>query len=379
MRAPRQTHASMQAVPGGADALTLRLEGRLDASSVADLWDEVTGAVDAARPRALIVDAQAVVYCDGAGVGLLASLRRRQRARSGDFDLRGLPSDARSMLEMMDPASLEFSPIRPDRSETVPEEVGRVTVSLGRDLASLISFIGELTVWLARAAVRPALIRRDEALRTAEVAGANAIPIVVLIGFLMGMVIAFQSAGPMAAFGAELFIVDIVAVSMLRELGPIMTAIVIAGRTGSAFAAEIGAMKVKEEIDALTTMGLDPVRFLVLPRVVAAVFVTPLLTIFANLAGLVGGAIVMLALGYSLAAFVNQAVAAVTWIDLLGGLAKSFVFGVLIASIGCYRGLRTRTGATAVGEATTSAVVSAIVLLAVADGVFSVIYYYLGI
>lgn len=366
-------------LPGEGDSLRLVLAGRLDASSVADIWDRTMTAVDAAKPHTLTVDGKSVGYCDGAGVGLLVSLRRRQRARSGEFELEGFPREARGMLELMDPASLEFSPIRPDRTIPIPEEVGRVSMSIARELGLLIAFVGELTVWLARSAMRPSLVRRGDMLRTAEVAGANALPIVMLIGFLMGLVIAFQSAGPMSRFGAELFITDIVAVSMLRELGPIMTAIVLAGRTASAFAAEIGAMKVKEEIDALTTMGLDPVRFLVVPRVLAAVVITPLLTIFANAAGIVGGGAVMLGLGYPLSAYLNQAVNAVTYVDLLGGLAKAFVFGVMIAAIGCFRGLRTRTGASAVGEATTSAVVSSIVLLAVADGVFSILYYHLGI
>jgi phospholipid/cholesterol/gamma-HCH transport system permease protein len=158
-----------------------------------------------------------------------------------------------------------------------------------------------------------------------------------------------------------------------------MTAIVLAGRSGSAFAAELGTMKVREELDALKTMGLEPVPFLVAPRVIAAVLMTPLLTIFADLVGLIGGAVVLLSLGFPLITFWNQIQLAVGHGDLLGGLAKSFVFGILVAAIGCLRGLQTQTGAAAVGESTTRAVVSGIILIVIADGVFSVIYYYLGI
>jgi phospholipid/cholesterol/gamma-HCH transport system permease protein len=166
---------------------------------------------------------------------------------------------------------------------------------------------------------------------------------------------------------------------MVRELGPLMTAIVLAGRSGSAFAAEIGTMKVNEEIDALTTMGLDPVRFLVVPRVLAAVFMTPLLTVYANLVGIIGGAIVLVSLGFPLVAYFNQVLSAINYVDFLGGIVKAFVFGVLIAGIGCLRGLQTGTGASAVGDSTTRAVVSGIVFIVATDGLFSVVYFYLGI
>jgi len=162
-------------------------------------------------------------------------------------------------------------------------------------------------------------------------------------------------------------------------MGPLITAIILAGRSGSAFAAELGTMKVREEIDALTTMGLEPVRFLVVPRVLAAVTMTPLLAMFANLFGLIGGAVVMRSLGFSLVTYVNQILSAVTVGDLLGGLFKSLVYGIVVAGIGCLRGLQTTTGASAVGQSTTSAVVSGIVLIAIVDGGFAVVFYALGL
>ena len=248
-----------------------------------------------------------------------------------------------------------------------------------RDTRTLISFVGELTAALAHAALHPRGVRWRDALRVAESAGVNALPIVALVSFLMGLIMAFQAAVPLRQFGAELFVANLIALSMLRELGPLMTAIILAGRSGSAFAAELGTMKVREEIDALKTMGLDPVRFLVVTRVVAAVAMTPLLTIFADLLGLIGGAVVMLSLGFPLITYFNQIQYAVTYGSLLGGLLKAFVFGILVAAIGCLRGLHTGTGATAVGESTTSAVVSGIILIAITDGIFSVVYYYLGV
>jgi phospholipid/cholesterol/gamma-HCH transport system permease protein len=183
----------------------------------------------------------------------------------------------------------------------------------------------------------------------------------------------------MRRFGADIFVANLIGLGMLREMGPLITAIILAGRSGSAFAAELGTMKVREEIDALTTMGLQPVRFLVLPRVLGAVVVTPLLTVFANLFGLIGGAVVMRSLGFPLITYVNQIQSAVTVSDLLGGLVKSLAYGIVVAAIGCLRGLQTKTGASAVGQATTSAVVSGIVLIAIVDGIFAVVFYALGL
>ena len=166
---------------------------------------------------------------------------------------------------------------------------------------------------------------------------------------------------------------------MLRELGPLMTAILLAGRSGAAFAAEIGTMRVNQEVDALTTMGLDPVRFLVTPRIIAALLMTPLLTVFAGLVGLIGGAVTMTSFSIPFVTFLKQVDGAVSLDDFLAGFVKSFVFAVLVAGIGCLRGLQTRAGASAVGDSATRAVVSGIILLVVVDGVFALVYYLLDI
>jgi len=243
----------------------------------------------------------------------------------------------------------------------------------------LLTFVGELTVTLLRAARHPRLVRWSDAWLSAERVGVDALPIIALIGFLLGLILAFQSAIPMRRFGAEIFVANLIGVSMIREMGPLITAIILAGRSGSAFAAELGTMKVREEIDALTTMGLEPVRFLVVPRVLAAVTMTPLLAVFANLFGLIGGAVVMRSLGFPLVTYVNQILSALTVGDLLGGLFKSLVYGIVVAGIGCLRGLQTKTGASAVGQSATSAVVSGIVLIAIVDGGFAVVFYALGL
>ncbi len=174
--------------------------------------------------------------------------------------------------------------------------------------------------------------------RICERVGADALPIVALISFLLGVILAFQSAMPMRKFGAEIFVADLIGLAMLRELGPLMTAILLAGRSGAAFAAEIGTMKVNQEVDALTTMGLDPVRFLVTPRVIAALLMTPLLTLFADLVGLLGGAMTMQSFAIPFVTFVHEVEGIVTFSDFMAGFVKSFVFAILIAGIGCLRG-----------------------------------------
>jgi phospholipid/cholesterol/gamma-HCH transport system permease protein len=245
--------------------------------------------------------------------------------------------------------------------------------------ASLITFIGELSAALFYALLRPHTVRWRDVWRVCERVGVDALPIVALISFLLGMILAFQSAVPMKRFGAEIFVADLIGLSMLRELGPLMTAILLAGRSGAAFAAEIGTMRVNQEVDALTTMGLSPVRFLVTPRIIAALLMTPLLTLFSDLVGLLGGALTMQSFSIPLVTFLKQVDSAVTMTDFLAGFVKSFVFAVLIAGIGCLRGLQTKAGASAVGDAATRAVVTGIILLVVVDGVFAIAYYLLDI
>ena len=371
--------------------LQLQLTGRLDAQTIPSLWERCREALQQRTAQRVVVDAAGISYCDGAGVAMLLDLRgdlgrdacgnagAASGTNTGRVEIRDLPEVYRRLLELFGSEPLPLLERAKPQPSCLPVDVGRTAVGLWKDLRNLVSFVGELGAALAYAARHPRGVRWRDALLAAENAGVNALPIVFLISFLIGLIMAFQSAIPMRQFGAEIFVADLVALSMLRELGPLMTAILLAGRSGSAFAAEIGTMKVNEEINALTTMGLDPVRFLVVTRVLAAVFVTPLLTMFANLAGLLGGAVVFVSLHFPLVTYVNEVLAAVRLGDLTGGLVKSVAFGVLVAGIGCLRGLQTRTGASAVGLSTTRAVVSGILLIVLADGLFSVLYYHLGI
>lgn len=371
--------AYFRAAGGEEGLLTLTIEGRLDSATTGKIWREATAALAEASPKRVVLDASGITYCDGSGVGLLVELRRRQRAAGGEVEIRGLREEFQHLLSLFAPAETEeFQRAKP-KPTSLPEEIGRRTLEVWTDIRTLIAFVGELCVALVHAFRNPQQVRWKDAFLVAETAGVNALPIVALISFLVGLIMAFQSAIPMRQFGAEIFVADLISIAMVRELGPLMTAIVLAGRSGSAFAAELGTMRVKEEIDALTTMGLDPVRFLVVTRVIASLIMTPLLAVFANLLGVIGGAVVALSLGFPLVTYTNRVVAAVNTVDLAGGLFKAVIFGLLIAGVGCLRGLQTKTGASAVGEAATRAVVSGIILIVFTDGIFGVLFYYLGI
>jgi phospholipid/cholesterol/gamma-HCH transport system permease protein len=365
--------------PGDGGPAAIALSGRLDAYSVGPLWGEAHDALRTHPNEPIVIDCSGVEYCDGAGVALLLDLQRRTRPSGAAVTIHGLAERFQRLLEQFDPRTLAEAPAPPPPRMALPERIGRAGAQFGADLYAQIAFLGETASAIAHAARNPRAVRWKDALYVAEEAGVNALPIVALIGFLMGVILAFQSAVALRQFGAEVFVANLLALSLLRELGPLMTAILLAGRSGAAFAAEIGTMKVNQEVDALTTMGLDPVRFLVVTRVLAATAMTVPLVVFADLIGLIGGAVVMLTFEIPLATYYNQAVSFATVGDFVGGLVKAVVFGVLIAGIGCLRGLQTETGASAVGISATSAVVSGIVLIVAADGVFAVLFYYLDV
>jgi phospholipid/cholesterol/gamma-HCH transport system permease protein len=359
--------------------LVMAIAGRLDSNTTGRIWRQATERLGAAKARSVVVDATEVDYCDGSGIALFVHLRNLQHKAGGQLEIRGLRPEFQGLLEESDLGDLDQLGSQRRPRTNLAEDVGQAVVGFWEDTRSLIGFVGELVSALGTAAMHPKNVRWRDVVRVAETAGVNALPIIVLVSFLMGVIMAFQGAISLRRFGADIFVANLVGLAMLRELGPLMTAIILAGRSGSAFAAELGTMTVREEIDALKTMGLDPVRFLVVTRVIAAVVMTPLLTVFADLLGLIGGAVVMRSFGIPLVTFYHQVQYQVTYGSFVGGLVKSFVFGILVAAIGCLRGLQTTTGASAVGESTTRAVVSGIVLIVITDGIFSVVFYYLNV
>lgn len=361
--------------------LSLSISGHLDADTLTELWSEVRSLLEQRGIVSICVEGSGINYCDGAGTALLVYIRQVAHRLNASVEFQGLEDDISEMLDLYPPEKLTEASQKSPKSGLgdLVEEMGRATWEALGGLKDHIAFLGELAVGLMRAIVRPSGLRAKDFFLVVEASGPRALPIIGMLGFLVGLILAFQGAVLMAQFGAEIYIADFVGKSVVRELGPLITAIIVAGRTGSAFAAEIGTMKVNEEIDALSTMGLDPVRFLVIPRVAAATLMTPLLAVITNLFGMAGGALVMTGIGFPLITYVNRVLATVTTTDLLGGLFKSLIFGLLIASSGCLCGLRTGEGASAVGNSATRAVVSSIIMIVIADGIFAVLFFKLGI
>ena len=257
--------------------------------------------------------------------------------------------------------------------------IGGATVRRLDDWRDELSLLGESVVSAFAAVAHPLQFRLGDFALAFQRASYGGLPITIGIGFLLGVILAFQTAAVLKSFGVETYVANMLAIALFRELGPVITAVILAGRTGSSFAAEIGTMKVNEELDALTTMGLPPVRFLVLPRVAAAILAMPLLTIFADLFGLVGGSVVLQSMGVPTVVFWRGVAKSTTAYMILEGLTKGALFGLLIGLIGCLSGVRTKSSADGVGRATTAAVVWSIVAITVTDGLLAVLTYVWGL
>lgn len=361
------------------ETVFITLSGRLDAACVGRSWSSAFRQLRRFKPSEVTVDASGLESIDGAGIAFLLSIQRWQTDARGRFEIVNFDPAFRQLLETNTLEGLVVRPPREPSFRRVAEDVGLAGYSILNDIKIQIRFLGELGSKLIASLMLPQRIRWKDFSLLAEKAGADAISITALLGFLIGLILAFQSAVGMARFGAEVYVADMIVLSMFKEMGPLITAFVLASRSGSAYAAEIGTMKVNEELDALHTFGMDPVRFLVVPRVLALVTVLPLLTLFHILFALFGALAVMTLLGFPAVVFWDRCREAADLTDLFSGLAKTFVFGYFIAAIGCLRGLYTGKGASAVGDSATRAVVACIVMIVVVDGVFAVIYYYLGI
>lgn len=363
----------------GAGESVVALRGTLDARTLPPIWPGARAAVRENGASPLRVDAGGVTYCDGSGIAFLVDLLREGTRQGGRVTITNLAPRFAELLGQFDHAALDDEALTPRAPPlSLIEQLGRASLQLAADLRQQTDYLRRVLGCLSYQLTHPSAVRWKEVLGVAEQTGVNGLPVVTLIAFLMGVVLAYQAAVPMRQYGAEVLVANLIGLSMLRELAPLMTSIVLAGRTGAAFAAEIGTMRVNEEIDALTTMALDPLRFLVVPRLLATMFVTPLLTIFAGIVGLIGGGLVMLSFNIPLVTYFKQIMGVVSIGDFTGGLFKSTVFAFLVAAIGCLRGLETVGGPQAVGQAATRAVVSAIVMIVVFDGLFAVLFNLFG-
>lgn len=377
---PTERTARFELGSGSGGVVALGLSGRLDARSTADLWRELDAQLPKTPGTSLEVDASGVDYCDGAGLALLHFLNMGGMSPPGTkVKVRGLRPEFDNLFKKFSAEDYEKNRPQPSPKTPVAEEVGRAARETVDDLYNEVAFMGEVAAGTVANLARPKAMRWGEVWRIFELAGVNALPIISLISLLVGLIIAFEAAGPFRMFGAEIFIANMLGIIMARELAGLMTGIILAGRSGSAFAAELGTMKVNEELNALETMGLSPMRFLVVQRIVAGIILAPLLTIYSIFVSILGGVLVMLAMGFPLVTIYNQMAQTLHYRDILIGVGKGVIFGALIAGVGCLRGLQTAKGPSAVGESTTRSVVSGILLIIVADAVIAVVLYFLHI
>ena len=362
--------------PGGSARVVLR--GRLDAQTVVAGWSDLERSLRVAKIETLEVDASGVRFCDGAGLALLRCLSMRRMTPEATISVVGLEAELGKLFRGFTSEDYEAfrAPLR-TKSHSLPEEAGNAVTHVTADLREQVEFLGSITGNLPRTLLDKKRMRWPEVRRVFELAGANAVPIVSLVSLLVGLIIAFESAQPLAQFGAQLYVANMIGLVMVRELGPLLAAILLAGRSGSAFAAEIGTMKVNEELNALETFGLNPIRFLVVQRITAGILLTPLLTSYATFMGVLGGVLVALGLGFPLSLIFHQLSSSVHLSDVFFGAAKGVVFGAIVSAVGCLRGLQTQQGPSAVGISTTRAVVSSILLIIIADAVFSVLFFFL--
>lgn len=361
--------------------LVLAISGRLALDNLPAFDAEIRDFLKEMIPASLTVDLAGLDFLDSAGALALIELEEQARSRSITYKLVNPSGPVRGIMGLIDPQALTTPPLIIERKTgNIVERVGAEALAILEDFKRVLIFLGELLGALTHALFHPRTVRWQDAVFYMKRAGVDGLPIVGLISLLLGLILAFMSSLQLKQFGANIYVASLLAIAIVKELGPIMTAILVAGRSGSAFAAEIGTMKVNEEVDALITMGFSPVGFLAVPKVLAAMIVVPLLTIYADLFGILGGVIVgVLGLDLTVYTYLKETQRSLSLLDIITSLIKSGVFAVLIAGIGCQRGFEVRGGAEAVGSATTSAVVAAIFLIIVTDSAFALVFQYLHI
>ena len=361
------------------DVLVLELEGDWLIAAPAPGSARIVGELQALPAPRIEFDCTPLGAWDSMLVILLLRCRELCRERDTAFADAGLPEGARRLMAL----ALEVpAHQRPPASRAPLLHYllgGQWLRSAWLDIADFLAFIGELQIALVRLVSGRSNTRMVDFLWFVQQAGPAAIGIITLISVLVGMILAYLGSVQLQQFGAQIYVADLVGIGMVREMGALMTGVIMAGRTGAAYAAQLGTMQTREEIDAISTLGMSPIEFLVVPRMLALVLVMPLLCIYSDVLGMLGGALVALGMDVSWSMFVNETREAVTLTHIATGVVKSVVFGMLIAVAGCRAGIQCGRSSEAVGQATTDAVVTAIVYLVVADAAFNILYQRLGI
>lgn len=357
------------------DTLAVVLSGRWSITEPRPSWDEVRGTH---RPKIVRVSLGEVEGWDSALVLFLFEIRRWCESAGAKLDTEALPENARALFGQLVAAKVKESV--EERETSFVGSVGLKTVHVWQTVGEIANFVGECTISAVHLLRSPRKFRWRDCVSEMQQCGAMALPIVSLISFLVGVTMAYTGAIVLRQYGGDIYVADLVGLSMVREMGAMMTAVVLAGRTGAAFAAQIGNMKAGEEVDALSTLGLSPVDFLVMPRILALAVMMPLLAMYANCLGIFGGMMVALGLldippsGYWI-----EMLTIVDLSDITSGLIKAATFGLIVGLCGCLRGLQAERSAAGVGKAATSAVVTAILLIIIADSVYAVVFNILGL
>ena len=358
--------------------LGIVMQGRLDADAAPRLIADFAALLEKEKAPQVLLDLAGIDSIDDFGVAVLVGFVTTVSGQHGRLRLRNVPDPVDKMLTRHRFSSLCQPSIIATRKRPDPiTTLGAMTLEALLAVRQSLTFLGNTCLSLLRVCTHPRLLRGKDTLHFMQKVGVDALPIVALISFLLGLIMAFMSSVQLAQFGANIYVASLVSLSMTRELGPIMTAIIVAGRSGSAFAAEIGTMKISEEIDALFTMGIDPHIFLVMPRLIATVLVVPLLTLFSDLFAIMGGLLVGVSmLDLTSSGYLAQTIRTLDLFDVFWGFGKSAIFALLIAWVGCLRGFQVEGGAAGVGRATTSAVVTSIFLIILSDSLLVVMLRY---
>jgi phospholipid/cholesterol/gamma-HCH transport system permease protein len=370
-----EIETDMESVP---TSVIVRCAGAWTVQGIAPVEQRLT-ALSFPSEGKLVFDVSAISALDTAGAWLLHRTLRVLEQHGVKARISGLRPEFNALLQLIaaQPGTIEHAaPVKVGLLASIGQQAWRSLLGF----SGMLAFVGESAIALLRSLAQPRRIRWRPILHNLQTAGFEALPITGLLAFLMGVVIAYQGADQLQRFGANIFIADLVGLAMLRELSPLLTAIIVAGRSGSAYAAQIGTMKINEEVDALRTIGIGPQELLVLPKILALVIALPLLTVYADVAGVLGGMIMASSkLGVSFDVFLDRLDDAVSLSSFLTGVGKAPVFAVIIALVGCFQGFQASGSADSVGRQTTVSVVQSIFLVIVADAMFSVVFNWLNI
>jgi len=374
-------HAEPLRVVQDGQTWILKIAGRLDVTTVGRL-DPRIRALHPGDASAVRIDLGGIDRLDTSGAWVVLRLRRRFEGLGKLVEITGAKAIHAALIERLERSEEREIIIAPKDHPLIGfvMQAGEQTIAIGRDAKSITAFFGLVTITLLRVLIRPTRIRFVSLVHHMQQAGLNAIPITALLSVLIGVVLAYQGAFQLQQFGAEIFTVNLIGVSVLREIGVLMTAIVIAGRSGSAFTAQIGTMKVNQEVDAMVTIGLDPIEVLVLPRLLAMMLTLPMLVFFADIMGLVGGGVMCLVvLDITPTQYMNQLHGAIGPWTFWVGIIKAPVFAFVIAMVGCFEGMQVTGSAESVGKLTTKSVVESIFMVIALDAMFSVLFAKLGV